>query len=237
MVFGHRVALGCLLLSWLGCSTEDTGLYSYDATNQQGIEDHLPDVGVSRDRPPATVDARADEKRDAAPTVDVPAPPLDAAPDLQPDKPAPTDQPLGVACGQDGECRSGHCFDGVCCDTACSGGCSACTQARTGRSDGTCATAADLEGKTCGKGCSTVATVPSLVEKVCKAGACVIPATKPTVIESCHDSDPCVVAFCDDNDARCVRTSCGQGSCCCRSQSARMCMRQDQCHGSGRACE
>jgi hypothetical protein len=236
MVFGRRVAFSCLLLSWLACSTEDTGLYSYDATNQQGFEESPPDVGIPRDRPPAVVDTRPADKPDAAAAADAPA--ADTAPDLMPDKPARTDQPLGIACGNNGECHSGHCFDGVCCDSACTDGCSACTGARTGRPDGTCATAADREGKTCGKGCSTVATVPSLVEKVCKAGACVIPAGKPTVIESCHDSDPCVVSFCDDNDARCVRTSCGQGSCCCRSSSNdRMCMRQDACHGGGKTCE
>jgi hypothetical protein len=239
MVFGRRVAFSCLLLSWLACSTEDTGLYSYDATHQQGVEEPPPprDAGGSRtDRPPSMADARPDDKPDAS-LIDAPVSSLDVGPDLDPDRPAPTDQPLGVLCGKDGECHSGHCFDGVCCDSGCTDGCSACTQARTGRSDGTCAVAQDLEGKTCGKGCSTVATVPSLVEKVCKAGACVIPTGKPTVVESCHDSDPCVVAFCDDNEARCVRTGCGQGSCCCRSQNARMCLRQDQCHGGGRACE
>jgi hypothetical protein len=237
MAFGRRAAFSCLILSWLACSTEDTGLYSYDATiAPQGVEE--PDPPPPK-KPPAMADAHPSEKADAAaPSVDAPAV-TDVGPDLTPDLPAPIDQALGVACARDGECKSGHCFTGVCCDSACSDGCSACTQARTGKSDGTCAPAPDLAGKVCGKGCSTVATVPSLVEKVCSsAGACVIPAGKPTVIESCHDSDPCVVSFCDDNDARCVRTSCGQGSCCCRSSSNdRMCMRQDACHGGGKTCE
>lgn len=49
---------------------------------------------------------------------------------------------LGVACDPDDEgrdCESGHCVDGVCCDTACNGGCSGCRLAITGVANGTCA--------------------------------------------------------------------------------------------------
>jgi hypothetical protein len=35
----------------------------------------------------------------------------------------------GVACGSDAECASGHCVDGVCCDTGCLGTCMACNVA------------------------------------------------------------------------------------------------------------
>ncbi|HEY0712949.1 MAG TPA: hypothetical protein VGF45_09770 [Polyangia bacterium] len=37
------------------------------------------------------------------------------------------------------DCKSGHCIDGVCCDTACTGTCNACTQAKTGQRNGLCA--------------------------------------------------------------------------------------------------
>jgi hypothetical protein len=48
-------------------------------------------------------------------------------------------QANGQTCGGDVQCLSGHCADGVCCDTACGGLCEACTQALTGVTTGTCA--------------------------------------------------------------------------------------------------
>lgn len=45
----------------------------------------------------------------------------------------------GVACADAGECASGYCVDGVCCDTGCDGLCQACTAAATGAADGACA--------------------------------------------------------------------------------------------------
>lgn len=35
-------------------------------------------------------------------------------------------RPAGTTCGSDGQCRSGHCTDGLCCDLACTGQCQAC---------------------------------------------------------------------------------------------------------------
>src|SRR5262245_66072472 len=34
--------------------------------------------------------------------------------------------PNGEACSIDSDCRSGHCADGVCCNTACTGSCFTC---------------------------------------------------------------------------------------------------------------
>ena len=35
-------------------------------------------------------------------------------------------RPPGVTCGSDGDCQSGHCVDGICCDLGCTGQCQAC---------------------------------------------------------------------------------------------------------------
>ncbi len=45
----------------------------------------------------------------------------------------------GAACAAAPECISDSCADGVCCDTACDDTCQACTAAKTGATDGTCA--------------------------------------------------------------------------------------------------
>ncbi|MCC6217547.1 MAG: hypothetical protein IT376_22000 [Polyangiaceae bacterium] len=54
---------------------------------------------------------------------------------------------VGGTCSRDSECQSGHCADGVCCDTGCTAGCQACSAARKGQGgDGTCgAIAAGLD--------------------------------------------------------------------------------------------
>jgi hypothetical protein len=231
-----RVGVVGLTLSWLACSTEDTGLRSIDAATSS-VQTVEPDAQardtrvVRADREP---DLKLPDPVDLAP--DAPGP-VDVAPDLAPDLPPPTNQPLGAACGSGTECRSGHCADGVCCDKACNDGCNACTLARTGRASGTCSWAKDTDDKPCGKACSSVATLPAVVEKVCSAGACVIPSA-PKVLTNCRDSNPCVVAFCDNNEARCVKTTCPQmGTCCCRSQSGtRSCSSRSQCNGT-RMCE
>ncbi|MEB2313253.1 MAG: hypothetical protein OZ921_12455 [Sorangiineae bacterium] len=45
----------------------------------------------------------------------------------------------GAACSSPTECSSGHCVEGLCCDTACDSVCMACTAAAKGQgSDGTC---------------------------------------------------------------------------------------------------
>ena len=57
---------------------------------------------------------------------------------------APVDQtlalPVGAACQTNGECTLGNCIDGFCCASACAG-CNACSNALTGKANGTCAPA------------------------------------------------------------------------------------------------
>lgn len=54
-------------------------------------------------------------------------------------------------CTTPGECLSGSCVGGVCCDKPCSGACNACTAAETGLSDGICGprTMVDCKGFVC----------------------------------------------------------------------------------------
>lgn len=47
--------------------------------------------------------------------------------------------PRGFACETGADCETGHCTDGVCCDTACAAACYACLGSLTGVPHGTCA--------------------------------------------------------------------------------------------------
>ncbi|MEK7705827.1 MAG: putative metal-binding motif-containing protein [Myxococcota bacterium] len=46
--------------------------------------------------------------------------------------------PDGAGCGSGGQCQSGNCVDGVCCNTACDSACQACVSSLTWWLDGTC---------------------------------------------------------------------------------------------------
>jgi hypothetical protein len=234
MLAGRRALLVGLFVL-LNCSTEDIGLHEHDGSTaaMQGMEDPpRPDVGVSRPDRGVEVAAAADAGADA------PAPALDAtaAPDRMADLP-PTDLPNGARCGSRGECKSGFCVDGVCCNEACDDGCSSCTAGETDRADGICGKARAREGKACGRACGTAAGVPAVLERICVSGACVLPLI-PKALERCQDESPCVTSFCDDNEGRCVKRTCPTaGTCCCKLPTGtRMCTRQELCRGE-RMCE
>jgi len=59
--------------------------------------------------------------------------PPDGVPDLMPD--GPTTLENGQPCGDQDQCQSGHCVNGVCCNEACQGTCVGCDVAG---SEGTC---------------------------------------------------------------------------------------------------
>jgi FG-GAP repeat len=56
----------------------------------------------------------------------------------------------GDTCGDDVDCASAHCVGGLCCGSACEGGCVACASSRTGLDDGTCGSVVD--GTSCDDG-------------------------------------------------------------------------------------
>jgi hypothetical protein len=101
----------------------------------------VPDAHA--DTAPVAPDASADQ---APAPPDAAAPPPDAAvPDTSPpapDAPPPdmfSGRPVGQGCAVDGDCALRLCVDHVCCASACSDGCMACSRSKTGVSDGTCA--------------------------------------------------------------------------------------------------
>ena len=86
--------------------------------------------------------------------------------------------PLGLQCARDQDCGSGHCTDGVCCDTACDGICQSC--ALTGKL-GACAPVADATDDTCNGASTCDATGacreglggPCAAGSDCASGSCV----------------------------------------------------------------
>jgi hypothetical protein len=187
--------------------------------------------------------AAADAEAGITP-VDVPME-MPAPVEVPPERPR-MNEPNGAPCAANSECRSNFCIKepgapmGICCATACNNGCSACTMAKTGRPDGTCAADRALDRKKCGEACGQLfMDVPAVIERVCENGACVLPVV-PKLVETCRKDDGCTSSFCDQpsaTTARCVHTVCpAQGSCCCgTAQGARMCVQRNACTGE-RSC-
>jgi MYXO-CTERM domain-containing protein len=100
----------------------------------------------------------------------------------------------GAVCAADIECVSVHCADGVCCDTACTGPCNACTVALGATADGTCSNThtggipscvgyqCDGTGPSCPTTCSS--DVNCSGGNWCKGGVCV-----PSIVGSEHATD------------------------------------------------
>src|SRR5581483_2069877 len=105
----------------------------------------------------------------------------------------------GSACGQDSACKSGHCADGVCCDTACTGQCQRCDLPST---LGTCSIisgapvggrpACTTDGSACGGTCDgtnpSACTYPSNTVN-CASATCAAGQQFPAV--QCDGSGSC----------------------------------------------
>jgi hypothetical protein len=112
------------LVAGAGCSADTSG--SFDGAggrgSERGVHDSASEVeaavpwGKGEDCRPWGCAEKASERQSA----------------LSPSSPA-------LACSSPAQCASGFCVDGVCCDTACTGSCEACSASKKGQgADGTC---------------------------------------------------------------------------------------------------
>ncbi len=141
----------------------------------------------------------------------------------------------GGACTKDTECRTDHCVDGVCCDTACGDGittdCQACSVKAGAAKDGACGPLA--KGVTCRK-----ATGPCDVAEGCDGAATACPADllQPAGASCRASQGPCDVAeSCDGKLSSCPADGFAAAGITCRA-AAGACDVADQCDGAGPAC-
>lgn len=251
----NRLAFVCGLGLVAACSStpaqKDGGPFNEDGSPGRGeIFVMLPEAGDLHDAPEAgdgSLDGNVAEGGDVAAMADADAAP-EVAPDLAPDLPhevapekPPSDLVNGMACQVNSWCRSKFCVDGFCCNTACEADspmrCNACSMAKTGQKDGTCAADRSRERMKCGDACGQVLmNVPAVLSMICQQGQCVVPAV-PDITDTCRKQfDACTTSFCDqptNRTARCVHTLCPQGgTCCCEmpgNPTARSCMATNAC--------
>jgi hypothetical protein len=109
---------------------------------------------------------------------------------------------LGDPCQSVKDCPSGHCVEGICCDTACDlGQCDACSVASGASQDGQCEI---LEGAACDDGLACTAGDSCDASGACQSGA---PIT-------CTPSGECVEAACDFTLGMCAETPKDDGAYC-----------------------
>jgi len=127
-------------------------------------------------------------------------------------------------CSTDTACTSGHCVDGVCCSTTCDGTCEACSAAKTGGADGTCApvTAATDPDNECAAACSDGAITNmcdghgACAQTSCGGYAC---ASATECGSACASVSDCTESsFCETTSMTCVKRLrvalvAGAGSC------------------------
>src|SRR6185312_14487720 len=131
-----------------------------------------------------------------------------------------TPQANGAACIAGSQCTSNFCVDGVCCESACAGLCMACSAAKTGGADGSCA--AVTAGTNPDSDCTADAPSTCGHSGMCNgAGACALyGATTACGPEACTGSTDTAAPTCDGagtcvpgGTSSCGAYVCGNGSC------------------------
>jgi hypothetical protein len=218
-----------------GCSSDDSGY----------LGPPIDPIGNAPDAP-RTMQGRADAApADAAPAdapADAPVAPADVADggavvvDAEMDGGAmdSTSAPdallagLGTVCTMGGQCATGFCVDGICCNEACGETCRSCLAGRTGGADGTCAMVKD--GLEC-RGSTDSCRNGQLSEKVCKAGQCTDSRT-PCQSAVCASETQCKPAGACKVSNDCQGGSkffCDNGTCAQKRANGSVCKAGDEC--------
>ena len=142
---------------------------------------------------------------------------------------------LGKACALDVGCESGHCVDGVCCNTTCGGGlrtdCQACSVAAGAAVDGTCGVAsATTVCRTSAGACD----LPELCDGsslACRSDAVAASGTSCRAV-----AGPCdVEERCDGTAAACPNDAFAAATVQCRSVAG-PCDVEERCTGTAATC-
>ncbi len=138
---------------------------------------------------------------------------------------------LGEPCGDASECESGFCADGVCCTTACSGGCAVCTAAAGSTRDGVCAAApAGIECRAAAGACDLAETCTG-ASQACPADG--FAAAGVECRASAGDCDP--AEACSGAGSTCPADARAPASTVCRA-AAGLCDVAERCDGSSVGC-
>ena len=168
----------------------------------------------------------------------VPLPPSDGGLDLPHDTGPPLEvgsqdvppslKATGQPCGQGSECSSSRCSDGVCGDKDCAG-CSTCTKALTGKSDGTCA--AVPNGLDPHLACGTSCSSGTLTTLVCNgSGTCATGSsgTCPGNVQ-CASATECLGAGCSTDTQCATGYRCNAGACVLKKTLGVACVSGGEC--------
>ena len=151
---------------------------------------------------------------------------------------------VGNACGCDADCISGHCVDGVCCSTACSGGCATCAAAG---SAGTCVMRPAGAPPRTAATCPADSPVSCGLDGLCDGGGGCRKYLGNTCINGTCSGDAVVGAFACDGNGQCkpgvslmlcIPYTCNPatGSCYQSCDSAAMCQSGGSCDFATESC-